>query len=245
MAKPPAFQFYPQDFLVGTANFRPEERGAYISLLCYQWEQGGIEYEDFEQLSGLQFEKLKRVFLKFQKCDDGIYRNSRMEETREKQKNFSERQREKVKKRYQTPTEPLPNAYQTDTLIGNTIKKNEDCSMKTEDKEENKVEVLEGMPEKLKKIPPERAEAQMQFSINKPTHWSDQYMEKEVDAWFDFYSANGWRVGKNKMKDWKATIRTWIRNDYNFKKVENGTPTGTKQHIWTSELDKLKAKFAG
>jgi hypothetical protein len=26
---------------------------------------------------------------------------------------------------------------------------------------------------------------------------------------FDFYSAKGWMVGKNKMKDWKAAIRTW------------------------------------
>lgn len=34
-----------------------------------------------------------------------------------------------------------------------------------------------------------------------------------VDAqrWFDYYSANGWRVGKNPMKDWKAAVRTWTR----------------------------------
>lgn len=27
--------------------------------------------------------------------------------------------------------------------------------------------------------------------------------------WFDYYSANGWKVGRNAMKDWKAAIRTW------------------------------------
>jgi hypothetical protein len=27
--------------------------------------------------------------------------------------------------------------------------------------------------------------------------------------WHDFYSAKGWMVGKNKMKDWKAAVRTW------------------------------------
>lgn len=26
---------------------------------------------------------------------------------------------------------------------------------------------------------------------------------------YDYYEANGWKVGKNSMKDWKATIRTW------------------------------------
>jgi len=27
--------------------------------------------------------------------------------------------------------------------------------------------------------------------------------------WHDFYLAKGWMVGKNKMKDWKAAVRTW------------------------------------
>lgn len=32
-----------------------------------------------------------------------------------------------------------------------------------------------------------------------------------VDAakWHDFYASKGWMVGKNKMKDWKAAVRTW------------------------------------
>lgn len=28
------------------------------------------------------------------------------------------------------------------------------------------------------------------------------------------YSARGWMLGKNKMKDWKAAVRTWEQNDY-------------------------------
>jgi hypothetical protein len=36
-----------------------------------------------------------------------------------------------------------------------------------------------------------------------------------VDAqrFIDFYEAKGWMVGKNKMKDWKAAIRTWERSN--------------------------------
>lgn len=35
-----------------------------------------------------------------------------------------------------------------------------------------------------------------------------------VDAqrFIDHYEANGWHVGKNKMKDWKAAVRNWERN---------------------------------
>ena len=31
-------------------------------------------------------------------------------------------------------------------------------------------------------------------------------------TWFDFYSAKDWMIGKNKMKDWKACVRTWEKN---------------------------------
>lgn len=38
-----------------------------------------------------------------------------------------------------------------------------------------------------------------------------------VDAqkWFDYYSSNCWKVGKNPMKDWKAAVRTWERSGDN------------------------------
>ena len=36
-----------------------------------------------------------------------------------------------------------------------------------------------------------------------------------VDAqqFVDFYTAKNWMIGKNKMKDWKAAVRTWERKD--------------------------------
>lgn len=54
-----------------------------------------------------------------------------------------------------------------------------------------------------------------------------QERNKGVDAqkWYDYYSANGWKVGKNPMKDWKAAVRTWERGDNNGKhKPVNFTP---------------------
>ena len=34
----------------------------------------------------------------------------------------------------------------------------------------------------------------------------------DPEVFVDFYTAKGWCVGKNKMKDWKACVRTWERN---------------------------------
>lgn len=42
-----------------------------------------------------------------------------------------------------------------------------------------------------------------------------------AEQFFDHYESNGWKVGKNSMKDWKAAVRTWERREYrkpNYKK---------------------------
>ena len=35
----------------------------------------------------------------------------------------------------------------------------------------------------------------------------------DPQRFIDFYESKGWMVGKNKMKDWKAAIRTWEQRD--------------------------------
>lgn len=36
----------------------------------------------------------------------------------------------------------------------------------------------------------------------------------DPEKWFDYYTSNGWRVGRNSMKDWKAAVRTWEKNGF-------------------------------
>ena len=35
-----------------------------------------------------------------------------------------------------------------------------------------------------------------------------------AEEFYDFYESKGWVVGKSKMKDWKATVRNWERNQF-------------------------------
>ena len=37
----------------------------------------------------------------------------------------------------------------------------------------------------------------------------------DPQAFVDWYTSNGWKVGKNPMKDWKAAVRTWERKEAN------------------------------
>lgn len=37
----------------------------------------------------------------------------------------------------------------------------------------------------------------------------------DPERFIDYYTSNGWKVGKNPMKDWKAAVRTWERQGWN------------------------------
>lgn len=34
----------------------------------------------------------------------------------------------------------------------------------------------------------------------------------DAERFIDYYTSNGWKVGRNPMKDWKATVRTWEKS---------------------------------
>lgn len=35
----------------------------------------------------------------------------------------------------------------------------------------------------------------------------------DPERWYAHYTSNGWRVGRNPMRDWRAAVRTWERNE--------------------------------
>lgn len=58
----------------------------------------------------------------------------------------------------------------------------------------------------------------------------------DANKWFDYYTANGWKVGRNPMKDWRATVRTWEKKS-NTVRPMNKNPNG-----WTDEQMNLIMK---
>ena len=41
----------------------------------------------------------------------------------------------------------------------------------------------------------------------------DNNLGLNVDKFYNHYESNGWMVGNNKIKDWKAAVRYWVSND--------------------------------
>ena len=101
----------------------------------------------------------------------------------------------------QNKTEIKPNDNQTITKAEPNKDKDKD---KDKDKEEK-----ESVKEKVAHAP----------TFKKPTledvrsYCEERGNRVDAERWMDYYTANGWKVGRNPMKDWKATVRTWEKGD--------------------------------
>ena len=93
--KAPAFQFYADDFLAGTADMAAEEVGGYIRLLCHQWSKGGIpsDEERSARIAGLiGSPSIRYVLAKFTLCDGDTLKNARLEQIRQEQADYKSKQ---------------------------------------------------------------------------------------------------------------------------------------------------------
>jgi uncharacterized protein YdaU (DUF1376 family) len=52
----------------------------------------------------------------------------------------------------------------------------------------------------------------------------------DPQQWLDHYIANGWKVGRNPMKDWKATVRNWEKNRMGFTSPPLQATEATQKH---------------
>lgn len=53
----------------------------------------------------------------------------------------------------------------------------------------------------------------------------------DPEHFVDYYTSNGWRVGRNPMKDWRATVRTWASRDRAQTPVQGTQSLGVGEFI--------------
>jgi hypothetical protein len=78
--KTPCFNFYPESFLGGIRKMTDKEVGIYIKALCYQFNEGAIDEEEYQAFP-------KRVKDKFILTEKG-YVNPRLEFERERKDRY-------------------------------------------------------------------------------------------------------------------------------------------------------------
>ena len=60
---------------------------------------------------------------------------------------------------------------------------------------------------------------------------ADKGYDIDADYFVNYYTGNGWMVGKNHMKDWQATIRTWVARDRKKTPQQDAQSLGVGEYI--------------
>lgn len=95
------------------------------------------------------------------------------------------------------------NRQSTDNLTGNQQQYNNDNNNNKETNKQGNNDMYKGSAKRF--TPPTREEL-IAFC-------QENGLEIDVDYFLDYYNGNGWMAGKNKMKDWEATVRNWARRE--------------------------------
>jgi uncharacterized protein YdaU (DUF1376 family) len=178
-----------------TNEWSAEAFGIYNRLLHHQWVNGSIPF-DMKTLAQISFvgikmmtRRWKEMASKFEFDDTHRGRNKRLEETREKQRQYIEKQREKGKKRASKMWEGHVAAAMT-PAIKRLQPKDSPSSSTSSSTSKRKNFIIPSLDEVTDYCVERR-------NVIKP------------QTFIDHYTGNGWKVGSNPMKDWKAVIRTW------------------------------------
>ena len=73
----------------------------------------------------------------------------------------------------------------------------------------------------------ERYSADVSKGFKKPTideikaYCQERNNSVDPDKFYNYYESNGWKVGKNPMKNWKSAVITWEKSGYNTQKKPN------------------------
>ena len=241
----PWYAFYPGDYGRDTAHLSMAEDGAYRRLLDHVYSTEGSIPRGFDQIF-----RICRAFTKeeqnaarsvlsqfFTEESDG-WHNARADrqlaKLAERQAKLSDGARKTNEKRWGrlSPSDSLaesPSDSPSDSL-GDRIPEPEPQPQPEP----------EAQPEKAK-VRALRAPAFTPPSLEEVTAYCQERGNLvDPQRWLDHYMANGWMVGRNHMKDWRAAIRKWEKNGYE----RHGKSEGHREKQPTRQVERFNHNLA-
>jgi hypothetical protein len=139
----------------------------------------------------IEYERMKSLIFKydlFKYDDEKIWSISALDRIKWRE-HKSSMARQSIKARWQKPIVKQDKKYERNTIILNDIKVNENKKNK------------EARPGQCPPFPDLEQVKQYISSKNYPVN---------PEKWWNHYNGNGWKVGKNTMKNWHSAIATWL-----------------------------------
>ncbi|WP_050810413.1 Lin1244/Lin1753 domain-containing protein [Odoribacter laneus] len=188
--------------------------GAYWCIVEMLYENGGYilrsEYERISFELHSDYETIKDIIENFELFafkGEKFYSNTVLRRLKKRQEK-SEKARQSIAARWEKHSFDSDNSkLYTDVLLSN----NERNTNKKEKNKKNKI--------KINYIPPKSPLEPKERNIIPPTlERVKAYCLKRKNnidpiKFINHYTAKNWMIGKNKMKDWQAAIRTWEANE--------------------------------
>ena len=104
-------------------------------------------------------------------------------------------------------------------------------------------------PKGVEKIPPDMEESKPLKRFTAPTleevkaYCEERKNNVDPERFINYYTANGWKVGKNPMKDWKAAVRSWERNVFGKPKAAETEHSFDLDDFFNSAVDKTRRQI--
>jgi hypothetical protein len=191
-----AFLFYSQDFLLGTLTLPMEDRGKYITLLCYMHCHGRLTEEMVGQLVGYIS---KPLHAKFKTDENGFWYNVRLEKEVKDREKFVKSRRSNGgkggrKKKKEAHPQPSPKGEESKP-IQKVLSIGEDLSGA---------------------VPPLPEHVKARFVFHGLTPIEAEY---ETLKFMAFYTGTGWTTSRGSpVRNWRASVTNWFLNRNQFSK---------------------------
>lgn len=242
MAKDPAVLFYISDWLTSTSEMDSDCKGWYLNLILHNYDKGSLP-NDFEKLAVLanvkfsEYQRFEQVFEqvlkhKFEQTENNRLTNLKTQTILKSRELFKEKRSESGKLSYflkfcrnnqgKHMTEDFEKFIKDNIIISDLDTKNKQVleqvfehlfelyrnENENENRDENENKDLD--KSRNKKIPPTFEQ------VNE--YCKERKNNVDAEKFINFYESKGWYIGKNKMKDWKAAVRTWETSEQKKKK---------------------------
>ena len=157
----------------------------------------------------------------------------------------SEEKKEIVTEEDGTYTQCTRNGYALDTQVSigkvSIGKVNNIESLKGVEKIPPDIEIEKEKDIDKDKKPPKRFTAPTLEDVK--AYCEERKNNVDAERFIDYYTANGWKVGKNPMKDWKAAVRSWERNDFGKPKTVETEHSFDLDEFFNAAVDKSRRKI--
>lgn len=195
-------KWYPADWINDTRELSPEAKAAWIDILCLMWNapERGVwkgSYEQFARATGLPWEIAPRVVTELShKTSRVTFRDSEVTIENRRMVNQEIDYKDNANRQAKFRSKRTSNEKVTDKTLDSSRLLN----------------ITKTTTNTL-------AQAPKPPSFTKPlleevrTYVTASSLTVDASQFLDHYEANGWRVGRSLMKDWKAAVRNWDRRN--------------------------------